>query len=74
MATNIIKTKTFELCVRLHPVLLFIWCYIFIKIEQGENINPQRNTLKKIARALEISIDELIDDAWYCKVFREGQM
>ena len=31
-----------------------------IKIEQGENINPTLDTLKKIAKALEISIDELI--------------
>ena len=31
-----------------------------IKIEQGENINPTLDTLKKIAKALETSIDELI--------------
>ncbi len=31
-----------------------------IKIEQGENINPTLDTLKKIAKALEISIDVLI--------------
>lgn len=31
-----------------------------IKIEQGENKNPTLETLKKIAKALEISIDELI--------------
>lgn len=31
-----------------------------IKIEQGENINPTLDTLKKIAKALEISVDELI--------------
>ena len=31
-----------------------------IKIEQGENINPTLDTLKKIAKALEIGIDELI--------------
>jgi len=31
-----------------------------IKIEQGENKNPTLDTLKKIAKALEISIDELI--------------
>jgi len=31
-----------------------------IKIEQGENKNPTLETLKKIAKALEVSIDELI--------------
>jgi len=31
-----------------------------IKIEQGENINPTLDTLKKMAKALEVSIDELI--------------
>lgn len=31
-----------------------------IKIEQGENINPILDTLKKIAKALDTSIDELI--------------
>jgi len=31
-----------------------------IKIEQGENINPTLETLKKVAKALEISVDELI--------------
>ncbi len=31
-----------------------------IKIEQGENINPTLETLKKVAKALEVSIDELI--------------
>lgn len=31
-----------------------------IKIEQGGNINPTLDTLKKIAKALDISIDELI--------------
>jgi len=31
-----------------------------IKIEQGENKNPTLETLNKIAKALEISIDELI--------------
>lgn len=30
-----------------------------IKIEQGKNMNPTLDTLKKIAKALEISIDEL---------------
>lgn len=33
-----------------------------IKIEQGENINPRLDTLKKIAKALEVSIDELVND------------
>ena len=33
-----------------------------IKIEQGENINPTLDTLKKIAKALEISVDDLIGD------------
>lgn len=32
-----------------------------IKIEQGENINPTLETLKKVAKALEVSVDELID-------------
>lgn len=31
-----------------------------IKIEQGENINPTLDTLKKMAKALEVSVDELI--------------
>jgi len=31
-----------------------------IKIEQGENINPTLDTLRKIAKALSISVDELI--------------
>jgi transcriptional regulator with XRE-family HTH domain len=31
-----------------------------IKIEQGENINPTLETLKKVAKALGISVDELI--------------
>ena len=31
-----------------------------IKIEQGENINPTLDTLKKIAKSLEISIDDLL--------------
>ena len=31
-----------------------------IKIESGKNQNPTLDTLKKIARALEISVDDLI--------------
>jgi transcriptional regulator with XRE-family HTH domain len=31
-----------------------------IKIEQGDNINPRLDTLKKVAKALDVSIDELI--------------
>ncbi|MFA6105337.1 MAG: helix-turn-helix transcriptional regulator [Patescibacteria group bacterium] len=31
-----------------------------IKIESGKNQNPTLDTLKKIAKALEISIDDLI--------------
>jgi transcriptional regulator with XRE-family HTH domain len=31
-----------------------------IKIEQGENINPTLDTLKKMAKALEVSVDDLI--------------
>lgn len=31
-----------------------------IKIEAGKNQNPTLNTLKKIAKALEISVGELI--------------
>jgi len=30
-----------------------------IKIEQGENINPTLDTLKKIAKALGVSLDDL---------------
>ena len=32
-----------------------------IKIEQGENQNPTLDTLKKIAKALEVSVDKLIE-------------
>lgn len=32
-----------------------------IKIEQGKNVNPRLDTLKKVAKALEVSVDELID-------------
>lgn len=32
-----------------------------IKMEQGENLNPTLDTLKKIAKALEVSVDELIN-------------
>jgi len=32
-----------------------------IKIEQGENVNPRLDTLKKIAKALDVSVDELIE-------------
>ncbi len=32
-----------------------------IKIEQGENINPTLDTLKKMAKALNVSVDELIN-------------
>jgi transcriptional regulator with XRE-family HTH domain len=31
-----------------------------IKIEQGENINPTLETLKKVVKALGVSVDELI--------------
>jgi transcriptional regulator with XRE-family HTH domain len=31
-----------------------------IKMETGENINPTLETLKKVAKALEVSVDELI--------------
>ena len=31
-----------------------------IKIEQGENMNPTLDTLKKIAKALDTSVDDLI--------------
>lgn len=31
-----------------------------IKIEQGENINPTLETLKKVAKALKVSVDDLI--------------
>ena len=32
-----------------------------IKIEQGENVNPRLDTLKKVAKALDVSVDELIN-------------
>ena len=32
-----------------------------IKIEQGENANPTLDTLQKIAKALEVSVDDLIN-------------
>ena len=32
-----------------------------IKIEQGENINPTLDTLKKMAKALDVSVDDLIN-------------
>jgi len=32
-----------------------------IKIEQGENLNPTLDTLKKIAKALEVSLDEMLN-------------
>lgn len=31
-----------------------------IKIEQGKNINPTLDTLRKIAKAFDVSVDELI--------------
>jgi len=31
-----------------------------IKIEQGENVNPTLDTLKKIAKALDVKVDNLI--------------
>lgn len=31
-----------------------------IKMESGENQNPTLDTLKKVAKALEVSVDELI--------------
>jgi len=31
-----------------------------IKVEAGENQNPTLDTLKKIAKALEVSVDEFI--------------
>lgn len=32
-----------------------------IKMESGENQNPTLETLKKVAKALEVSVDELIN-------------
>ena len=32
-----------------------------IKMESGENQNPTLDTLKKVAKALEVSVDDLID-------------
>lgn len=34
-----------------------------IKIEQGKNINPRLDTLRKVAKALDVSVDNLIDDS-----------
>ena len=34
-----------------------------IKIEQGENINPRLDTLRKIAKALDVKVDDLINDS-----------
>ena len=34
---------------------------IIIKIEAGKNQNPTLDTLKKIAKALEVSVDDLIN-------------
>ena len=31
-----------------------------IKMESGENINPTLDTLKKVAKALSVSVDDLI--------------
>ena len=33
-----------------------------VKIESGENPNPTIDTLKKIARALNVGVGDLIDD------------
>ena len=32
-----------------------------IKIEAGQNQNPTLDTLKKVSKALDVSVDELID-------------
>ena len=32
-----------------------------IKIEQGENVNPTLDTLKKLAKALDIGIEKLVE-------------
>ncbi|PIX10767.1 XRE family transcriptional regulator [Candidatus Falkowbacteria bacterium CG_4_9_14_3_um_filter_36_9] len=32
-----------------------------IKIEQGENINPTLDTLKKLSKALDVSIEKLVE-------------
>jgi putative transcriptional regulator len=32
-----------------------------IKIEQGENQNPTLDTLKKLAKALDVSVDKIIN-------------
>ena len=32
-----------------------------IKIEAGKNQNPTLDTLKKVSKALDVSVDELID-------------
>lgn len=31
-----------------------------IKIEQGENVNPTLDTLKKVAKALDVSLEKLL--------------
>ena len=33
-----------------------------IKMESGENQNPTLDTLKKVAKALSVSVDDLIND------------
>ena len=43
-----------------------------IKMESGENQNPTLVTLKKIAKAFGVSVDDLIDSGWYCKKRRGG--
>jgi len=32
-----------------------------IKMETGENINPTLETLKRVAKALDVSVDDLIN-------------
>lgn len=34
---------------------------MLIKMESGENKNPTLETLKKVAKALEVSVEELIN-------------
>ena len=36
-----------------------------IKMESGENQNPTLVTLKKVAKALSVSVDDLIGGGWY---------
>ena len=56
------ETPSFEKQKRIlyFPKLADVANNTIIKIEQGENINPTLDTLRKVAKALDVSVDELI--------------